>query len=59
MDTIMSIAARHRLKVVEDAAQGVMAYYRARALGSTGHLGAYSFHKTNNVISSESPYRSV
>jgi dTDP-4-amino-4,6-dideoxygalactose transaminase len=53
MDTIMSIAARHGLKVVEDAAQGVMARYRARALGSIGHLGAYSFHETKNVISGE------
>jgi dTDP-4-amino-4,6-dideoxygalactose transaminase len=53
MDTIMSIAARYRLKVVEDAAQGVMARYRGRALGSIGHLGAYSFHETKNVISGE------
>jgi dTDP-4-amino-4,6-dideoxygalactose transaminase len=53
MDTIMSIAARHNLKVVEDAAQGVMAHYRARPLGSIGHLGAYSFHETKNVISGE------
>jgi dTDP-4-amino-4,6-dideoxygalactose transaminase len=53
MDTIMAIAARHGLKVVEDAAQGVMAHYRCRALGSIGHLGAYSFHETKNVISGE------
>ena len=53
MDTIMSIAKRHGLKVVEDAAQGVMASYKGRALGSIGDLGAYSFHETKNVISGE------
>ena len=53
MDTIMSIAKPHNLKVVEDAAQGVMASYKGRALGSIGDLGAYSFHETKNVISGE------
>ena len=53
MDTIMSIARRHGLKVVEDAAQGVMSSYKGRALGSIGDLGAYSFHETKNVISGE------
>lgn len=53
MDTILAIATRHGLKVVEDAAQGVMATYKGRALGSIGHLGAYSFHETKNVISGE------
>lgn len=53
MDTIMAIAKRHALKVVEDAAQGVMATYKGRALGSIGDLGAYSFHETKNVISGE------
>ena len=53
MDTIMAIAKRHNLKVVEDAAQGVMASYKGRALGSIGDLGAYSFHETKNVISGE------
>ncbi|MDO9042592.1 MAG: dTDP-4-amino-4,6-dideoxygalactose transaminase [Desulfocapsaceae bacterium] len=53
MDTIMSIAKRHGLRVVEDAAQGVMASYKGRALGSIGDLGAYSFHETKNVISGE------
>jgi dTDP-4-amino-4,6-dideoxygalactose transaminase len=53
MDTIISIAKRHELKVVEDAAQGVMASYKGRALGSIGDLGAYSFHETKNVISGE------
>ncbi|MBB5506694.1 dTDP-4-amino-4,6-dideoxygalactose transaminase [Paraburkholderia atlantica] len=53
MDTIMEIAQRHNLLVVEDAAQGVMATYKGRALGSIGDLGTYSFHETKNVISGE------
>ncbi|MDW3681736.1 dTDP-4-amino-4,6-dideoxygalactose transaminase [Cupriavidus sp. CV2] len=53
MDTIMAIAKHHGLKVVEDAAQGVMASYKGRALGAIGDLGAYSFHETKNVISGE------
>lgn len=53
MDSIVDIARRHGLKVVEDAAQGVMASYKGRALGSIGDLGAFSFHETKNVISGE------
>jgi dTDP-4-amino-4,6-dideoxygalactose transaminase len=53
MDTILAIAHRHGLKVVEDAAQGVKSSYKGRALGSIGDLGAYSFHETKNVISGE------
>jgi dTDP-4-amino-4,6-dideoxygalactose transaminase len=53
MDTIMSIAQRHGLRVVEDAAQGVMSRYKDRTLGTIGDLGAYSFHETKNVISGE------
>lgn len=53
MDTIMAIARKHDLRVIEDAAQGVMAAYKGRPLGSIGHLGAYSFHETKNVISGE------
>ncbi len=53
MDAILDIAARRGLKVVEDAAQGVMARYKGRALGSIGDIGAYSFHETKNVISGE------
>jgi len=53
MDTIMAIAQRHGLFVVEDAAQGLMASYRGRALGSIGHLGCLSFHETKNIISGE------
>ena len=53
MDTIMDIALRHNLLVIEDAAQGIMSTYKGRPLGSIGHLGAYSFHETKNIISGE------
>jgi dTDP-4-amino-4,6-dideoxygalactose transaminase len=53
MDSIIAIAQRHRLKVVEDAAQGVLARYKGRALGAIGDLGTYSFHESKNVISGE------
>lgn len=53
MDTIMSISKQYGLKVVEDAAQGVMATYKGRVLGGIGDLGAYSFHETKNLISGE------
>jgi dTDP-4-amino-4,6-dideoxygalactose transaminase len=51
MDVIMDIANRHSLFVIEDAAQGMMATYKNRPLGSIGHLGAYSFHETKNYTS--------
>ncbi len=53
MDRIMAIANKHKLWVIEDAAQGVGAYYNGRALGSIGHLGTYSFHETKNYICGE------
>jgi dTDP-4-amino-4,6-dideoxygalactose transaminase len=53
MDVIMEIANRHNLLVIEDAAQGVMSTYKGKPLGAIGHLGAYSFHETKNVISGE------
>jgi dTDP-4-amino-4,6-dideoxygalactose transaminase len=53
MDRIMAIAEKYGLKVVEDAAQGVNAFYDGRALGSIGHLGCYSFHETKNYICGE------
>ena len=53
MDTIMDIARRHGLLVIEDAAQGLLATYRGRPLGSIGHLAALSFHETKNIISGE------
>lgn len=51
MDTIMQIAERYGLFVIEDAAQGMMAQYKGRALGTIGHLSAYSFHETKNYTS--------
>ncbi|HEF8772962.1 TPA: dTDP-4-amino-4,6-dideoxygalactose transaminase [Providencia stuartii] len=51
MDTIMAIAKKHNLFVIEDAAQGVMSTYKGRALGTIGHIGAYSFHETKNYSS--------
>ncbi len=53
MDTIMDIAARYHLKVVEDAAQGVMSYYKGKALGSIGDYGCFSFHETKNYSMGE------
>ena len=51
MDTIMDIAKRYNLFVVEDAAQGMMSSYKGKALGTIGHLGAFSFHETKNYTS--------
>lgn len=53
MDSIMSIAKKYGLYVIEDAAQGIMSTYKGRALGSIGHLAAFSFHETKNIISGE------
>ena len=53
MDTIMDIARRHDLKVIEDAAQGVMSYYKGKALGTIGDFGCYSFHETKNYSMGE------
>ena len=53
MDTIMDIARRHDLKVIEDAAQGVMSTYKGRALGTIGDFGCYSFHETKNYSMGE------
>lgn len=53
MDEIMEIARRHHLVVVEDAAQGVDAYYKGKALGTIGDIGCYSFHETKNFSMGE------
>ena len=53
MDTILEIGKRHGLLVIEDAAQGVMASYRGRALGSMGDFGCFSFHETKNYSMGE------
>jgi len=53
MDLIMDIANRHNLFVIEDAAQAIDSYYKGGPLGSIGHLAAFSFHETKNIISGE------
>ena len=53
MDTILNIAKRHNLRVVEDAAQAAASYYKGRALGSIGDFGCYSFHETKNFSMGE------
>ena len=53
MDTIMEIAKRHNLMVVEDAAQGIMASYKGKALGTFGDFGCFSFHETKNFSMGE------
>ena len=53
MDAIMEIANKHSIWVVEDAAQAVDSYYKGKPLGSIGHLSAFSFHETKNIIAGE------
>lgn len=53
MDRVMEIAERHQLLVVEDAAQAIDSYYKDCPLGTIGHLSAFSFHETKNIISGE------
>ena len=53
MDTIMDIARKHHLLVIEDAAQGILSTYKGRALGTIGDYGAYSFHETKNYSMGE------
>lgn len=53
MDTIMDIAERHHLIVIEDAAQGIMSTYKGKALGTIGDFGCYSFHETKNYSMGE------
>jgi dTDP-4-amino-4,6-dideoxygalactose transaminase len=53
MDKVMEIAIRYKIEVVEDAAQAIDSYYKGKALGSIGSLGAFSFHETKNIIAGE------
>jgi len=51
MDSIMNIAKQYNLSIVEDAAQGIMSYYKGRPLGTIGDMGTISFHETKNITS--------
>ena len=53
MDRIMEIAEKYNLLVVEDAAQAIDSYYKGRPLGTIGHMSAFSFHETKNIIAGE------
>lgn len=53
MDEVMRLAKKHNLVVIEDAAQAIDSFYKGRALGSIGHLAAFSFHETKNIIAGE------
>ena len=53
MDVIMAIAKKYNLLVIEDAAQGIDSYYKGKALGSIGHMAAFSFHETKNINAGE------
>ena len=53
MDTILEIAKKYNLFVIEDAAQGIMSKYKGKSLGTIGDLGCFSFHETKNIISGE------
>jgi dTDP-4-amino-4,6-dideoxygalactose transaminase len=53
MDKIMALATKHNLFVVEDAAQAIDSFYKGKPLGSIGHLAAFSFHETKNIIAGE------
>lgn len=53
MDAIMALATKYNLLVIEDAAQAIDSYYKGKALGSIGHMAAFSFHETKNIISGE------
>lgn len=53
MDAIMTLATKYNLYVIEDAAQAIDSYYKGKPLGSIGHMAAFSFHETKNIISGE------
>jgi len=53
MDVIMALADKYNLLVIEDAAQGIDSYYKGKALGSIGHMAAFSFHETKNINAGE------
>lgn len=53
MDAVMTLAKKHNLVVMEDAAQAIDSFHNGKALGSIGHLAAFSFHETKNIIAGE------
>ena len=53
MDAVMDLATKYKLFVIEDAAQAIDSFYKGKPLGSIGHLAAFSFHETKNIISGE------
>lgn len=53
MDTLKAIADRHNLLLIEDAAQAILSYYKGKPVGSMGHLAAFSFHETKNIVCGE------
>lgn len=53
MDTIMALAEQHKLLVIEDAAHSIGSFYNGKALGTIGHLAAFSFHETKNISSGQ------
>ena len=53
MDAVMALSKKHNLLVIEDAAQAIDSFYKGKPLGSIGHLAAFSFHETKNIISGE------
>lgn len=59
MDKIMAIAEKHGIPVVEDAAQAIDSFYKSKPLGTIGHLAAFSFHETKNIISGEGGLLSI
>lgn len=59
MDSIMNLANKYNLWVIEDAAQAIDSYYKGKPLGSIGHLAAFSFHETKNIISGEGGMLSI
>lgn len=59
MDKIMAIAAKHNIYVVEDAAQAIDSFYKSKPLGTIGHLAAFSFHETKNIIAGEGGLLSI
>lgn len=59
MDMVMNLADKYNLYVIEDAAQAIDSYYKGKPLGGIGHLGAFSFHETKNIISGEGGLLSI